>query len=32
MTEYEKMCGTSRQVGNYFLLNLGIGEQNEVPI
>ncbi len=32
MTEYEKMCGTYRWVGDYFLPNLEIGEQDEVLI
>lgn len=32
MTEYEKMGGTYRQEGDYFLPNLKIGEQDEVPI
>lgn len=32
MTEYEKMGGTYRQKGDYFLPNLEIGEQDEVPI
>lgn len=29
MAEYEKMGGTYRQVGNYYLPNLEIAEQNE---
>ena len=29
MTEYEKMGGTYRQAGDYFLPNLEIAEQNE---
>ena len=32
MTEYEKMGGTYRQKGDYFLPNLEIGEQDEVLI
>ena len=32
MTEFEKMDGTYRQVGDYFLPNLEIGEQDEVLI
>ena len=32
MTEFEKMGDTYRQVGDYFLPNLEIGEQNEVQI
>ena len=32
MTEFEKMGGTYRQVGDYFLPNLKIGEQDEVLI
>ena len=32
MTEYEKMGGTYRQEGDYFLPNLKIGEQDEVLI
>ncbi len=32
MTEYEKMGGTYRQVGNYYLPNLEIAEQNEAFI
>lgn len=32
MTEYEKMGGTYRQVGNYCLPNLEIAEQNETFI
>ena len=32
MTEFEKMGGTYRQGGDYFLPNLKIGEQDEVLI
>ena len=32
MTEYEKIGGTYRQEGDYFLPNLKIGEQDEVLI
>ncbi len=32
MTEYEKMGGTYRRVGDYFLPNLELAEQNEVFI
>ena len=32
MTEFEKLGGTYRQVGDYFLPNLEIGEQDEVLI
>ena len=32
MTEYEKMGGTYRQTGDYFLPNLEIAEQNDVFI
>ena len=32
MTEFEKLDGTYRQVGDYFLPNLEIGEQDEVLI
>ena len=32
MTEFEKLGGTYRQVGDYFLPNLKIGEQDEVLI
>lgn len=32
MTEYEKMGGTYRREGDYFLPNLKIGEQDEVLI
>ena len=32
MTEYEKMGGTYRQLGDYFLPNLEIGEQKEPSI
>lgn len=32
MTEYEKMGGTYRQVGNYYLPNLEIAEQNKAFI
>ncbi len=32
MTEYEKMGGTYRQEGDYFLPNLEIGEQKEPSI
>ena len=30
MTEFEKLGGTYRQEGDYFLPNLKIGEQDEV--
>ena len=32
MTEHEKMGGTYRQAGNYYLPNLEIAEQNETFI
>ena len=32
MTEFEKLCGTYRQAGDYFLPNLKISDQEAAPI